>query len=229
MSVVILQVKRQKSSLYLRIDFMTINAKLALVDLDETTLAYAAKLCIKAGGEARYYDVNVSDESVITKLYTDVVKDFGTLDGSINNAGITCDGLLVNIKNGKVVNIMELKDWQSVIDIDLTGVFLCGREAAAMLIELGKPGLIINISSICRAGSFGQTSYSAAKAGVTNTSMVANMKPESLDKVKNSIPLRRLAEPDEIALTSLFLFENDHFTGRVIEVDGVCTFTKLWS
>lgn len=220
-------------------------AKLALVDLDETTLAHAAKLCIEAGSEARYYGVNVSDESAITKLYTDVVKDFGTLDGSINNAGITCDGLLVNVKNGKVVKKMELKDWQSVIDIDLTGVFLCGREAAAMLIELGKPGLIINISSISRAGNFGQTNYSAAKAGVAamtvtwakelarynirvaaiapgfaNTSMVANMKPESLDKVKNGIPLRRLAEPNEIALTSLFLFENDYFTGRVIEVDG---------
>jgi 3-oxoacyl-[acyl-carrier protein] reductase len=220
-------------------------AKLALVDLDEEMLVNAAKLCIEAGGDARYYKANVSDETAITKLYTEVVNDFGTLDGSINNAGITRDGLLVKVKDGKVVKKMELKDWQSVIDVDLTGVFLCAREAAAKLIELGKPGLIINISSISRAGNFGQTNYSAAKAGVAamtvtwakelarynirvaaiapgfaNTAMVADMKPESLDKVKRGIPLGRLAEPDEIALTSLFLFENDYFTGRVIEVDG---------
>lgn len=220
-------------------------AKLALVDLDEEMLVHAAKLCTEAGGDARYYKANVSDETAITKLYTDVVNDFGTLDGSINNAGITRDGLLVKVKDGKVVKKMELKDWQSVIDVDLTGVFLCAREAAAKLIELAKPGLIINISSISRAGNFGQTNYSAAKAGVAamtvtwakelarynirvaaiapgfaNTAMVADMKPESLDKVKRGIPLGRLAEPDEIALTTLFLFENDYFTGRVIEVDG---------
>ena len=225
--------------------FAAKGARLALVDLDEATLADAAKLCQEAGGEVRYYCANVGDESAIVKLYTDVVNDFGTLDGSVNNAGITRDGLLVKVKDGKVVKKMELKDWQSVIDVDLTGVFLCAREAAAKMIELGKPGLIINISSISRAGNFGQTNYSAAKAGVAamtvtwakelarynirvaaiapgfaNTSMVAAMKPESLEKVKSGIPLRRLAEPDEIAHTSVFLFENDYFTGRVIEVDG---------
>ncbi len=225
--------------------FAAKGAKLALVDLDEATLADAAKLCKEAGGEARYYCANVSDESAMVKLYTDVVNDFGTLDGTVNNAGITRDGLLVKVKDGKVVKKMGLKDWQSVIDVDLTGVFLCAREAAAKMIELGKPGLIINISSISRAGNFGQTNYSAAKAGVAamtvtwakelarynirvaaiapgfaSTPMVADMKPESLEKVKSGIPLKRLAKPDEIAHTSVFLFENDYFTGRVIEIDG---------
>ncbi len=220
-------------------------ARLALVDLDEATLADAAKLCQAAGGDARYYCANVCDESAVVKLYTDVVNDFGTLDGTVNNAGTTRDGLLVKAKDGKIVKKMKLEDWQSVIDVNLTGVFLCAREAAAKMIELGKPGLIINISSVSRAGNFGQTNYSAAKAGVAamtvtwakelarydirvaaiapgfaNTPMVANMKPESLAKMKSGIPLKRLAEPDEIAHSAVFLFENDYFTGRVIEVDG---------
>ncbi|ASJ72255.1 SDR family oxidoreductase [Granulosicoccus antarcticus] len=225
--------------------FAAKGAKLALVDLDEAALADAAKLCQQAGGEARCYRANVADESEVVQLYTDVVNDFGRLDGTVNNAGITRDGLLVKVKDGKVVKKMELKEWQSVIDVDLTGVFLCAREAAVKMIELGKPGLIINISSISRAGNIGQTNYSAAKAGVAamtvtwakelarynirvvaiapgfaNTPMVAGMKSEILEKVKSGIPLRRLAEADEIALTSVFLFENDYCTGRVIEVDG---------
>lgn len=220
-------------------------ANLALVDLDEGHLAEAKRLCEEAGSEARTYQVNVAIEAEVEKLYADVVKDFGALDGTINNAGITRDGLLVKAKDGKLVQKMELKEWQAVIDVNLTGVFLCAREAASRMIELGKPGVIVNISSISRAGNFGQTNYTAAKAGVAamtvtwakelarynirvaaiapgfvNTPMVANMNPKALEKLKGGIPLKRLAEADEIALTAVFLFENDYFTGRVVEVDG---------
>src|SRR5690625_122241 len=62
--------------------------------------------------------------------------------------------------------MMSLAEWQAVIDVNLTGVFLCGREAARQMIELDSPGLILNISSISKAGNMGQTNYSAAKAGV---------------------------------------------------------------
>lgn len=220
-------------------------ANLALVDLDEGHLANAIKLCEEAGVEARSYKANVASEAEVEKLYADVVNDFGALDGTINNAGITRDGLLVKVKDGEVVKKMELKDWQAVIDVNLTGVFLCAREAASKMIELGKPGVIINISSISRAGNFGQTNYTAAKAGVAamtvtlakelarynirvaaiapgfvNTPMVANMNAHALEKLQGGIPLKRLAEPDEIAMTAAFIFENDYFTGRVVEVDG---------
>lgn len=220
-------------------------AKIALVDLDEASLADAVKQCENAGGEARSYCANVCDETAVEKLYIDVVNDFGALDGLVNNAGITRDGLLVKVKDGKVVDKMNMKDWQTVIDVDLTGVFLNAREAAAKMIEIGTPGLIINISSISRAGNFGQTNYSAAKAGVAamsvtwakelarynirvgaiapgfaNTSMVADMNEDTVSKVKKGIPLGRLAQPEEIASTCVFMFENDYFTGRIIEVDG---------
>ena len=220
-------------------------ASLALVDLDEDHLANAVKLCEEAGAKARSYKANVASEAEVEKLYADVVNDFGALDGTINNAGITRDGLLVKAKDGEVVKKMELKDWQAVIDVNLTGVFLCAREAASKMIELCKPGDIINISSISRAGNFGQTNYTAAKAGVAamtvtwakelarynirvaaiapgfvNTPMVANMNAHALEKLEGGIPLTRLAKPDEIAMTAVFLFENDYFTGRVVEVDG---------
>jgi len=140
---------------------------------------------------------------------------------------------------------MSLAEWQAVIDVNLTGVFLCGREAAERMIKLGNGGVIINISSVSRAGNIGQTNYSAAKAGVAamavtwakelarfgiramaiapgfiGTEMIASMKPEALAKMSAQFPLGRVGEPDEIASTAAFIFENDYLTGRVIETDG---------
>src|SRR5690625_1756828 len=141
--------------------------------------------------------------------------------------------------------MMSLAEWQAVIDVNLTGVFLCGREAARQMIELDSPGLILNISSISKAGNMGQTNYSAAKAGVAAmtvtwarelarygirvagiapgfiaTDMVASMKPEALEKMTAGIPLGRLGRPEEIGHTAVYLFENDYVTGRIIEMDG---------
>jgi short chain dehydrogenase len=88
------------------------------------------------------------------------------IDGLINNAGITSDALLVKAADGKVQVKMSLADFNRVIAVDLRGIFLCGREAAVHMIEGGRRGVIINISSISRAGNAGQTNYAAAKAGV---------------------------------------------------------------
>ncbi|HBC19929.1 MAG TPA: short chain dehydrogenase, partial [Alcanivorax sp.] len=82
----------------------------------------------------------------------------------VNTAGIPRDGLLVKYKDGEVVSKMSLQQWQAVIDVNLTGVFLCGREAASKMLELGvEEGVIVNISSLARQGSFGQSNYAAAK------------------------------------------------------------------
>jgi 3-oxoacyl-[acyl-carrier protein] reductase len=113
------------------------------------------------------------------------------------------------------------------------------------MITGGNPGVIINISSISRAGNAGQTNYSAAKAGVAamavvwakelarygiraaavapgfiNTEMVAAMKPEAREKLTSGIPLKRMGEPDEIAKTVEFIFENDYVSGRCFDIDG---------
>lgn len=225
--------------------FAAQGAKLALVDLNEERLQAAVALCEKLGGQARSYKINIANEAEVEQLFNQVVTDFGGLDGLINNAGITRDGLMVKAKDGEIQKRMSLQEWQMVIDVNLTGVFLCGREAASKMIELGSKGVIINISSLSKAGNMGQSNYSAAKAGVAAltvtwakelsrygirsagiapgfiaTEMVASMKPEALEKMENMIPLRRLGQPEEIAKTAIYIAENDYFTGRIIEMDG---------
>lgn len=218
---------------------------LALVDLDADSIAATAAACEEAGATVKTYGANVAAEDDVVALFDQVVADFGGVDGLVNNAGITRDGLLVKFRDGEFVAKMSLEQWQQVIDVNLTGVFLCGREAAQRMIECGSKGVIVNISSISRAGNMGQTNYAAAKAGVQsmavvwakelarygiraasiapgfiNTEMVAGMKEEARNKLTSGIPLRRMGEPDEIASTVEFIFENDYVSGRCFEIDG---------
>jgi 3-oxoacyl-[acyl-carrier protein] reductase len=225
--------------------FAAKGAKLALIDLNEERLAEAVSKCESLGGSAKAYKANIANEQEVETLFSNIVSDLGGLDCLINNAGITRDGLMVKAKDGEVQKRMSLQEWQMVIDVNLTGVFLCGREAATKMIESDTKGCIINISSLSKAGNMGQTNYSAAKAGVAAmtvtwakelsrygirsagiapgfiaTEMVQSMKPEALEKMANMIPLKRLGEPAEIAMTAVYIMENDYFTGRTIEMDG---------
>jgi 3-oxoacyl-[acyl-carrier protein] reductase len=220
-------------------------ADIAALDRDATALEEARAACESLGTRARAYVLDVTQEAQVVKTFDAIAADFKRLDVIINNAGITRDALLVKAQDGAIHSKMSLAQWQSVMDVNLTGVFLCGREGAERMIQLGNGGLIINISSISREGNPGQTNYSAAKAGVAAmtvvwakelarygirsaaiapgfcaTEILAAMKPEMLDRVKAAVPLRRLGEPAEIAATAVFIAENDFVTGRVIEVDG---------
>lgn len=220
-------------------------AKLALVDLNPERLAQAVKECEQAGGQAKAYTANISDEASVEQLFNDIVADFGAVDALINNAGILRDGLLIKAKDGEISKRMSLDEWNAVINVNLTGVFLCGREAATKMIENNTQGVIINISSVSKEGNLGQSNYSAAKAGVAAmtvtwakelsrygirsagiapgfiaTEMVASMKPEALEKMAAGIPLKRLGQPEEIGKTALYILENDYYTGRILEMDG---------
>lgn len=220
-------------------------AKIAAIDMNADDLAETARLVQEAGSECRVYTANVAREDEVVATFEAIVRDFGAIHGLVNNAGITRDGLLVKAKDG-VVSTMTLQQWQAVIDVNLTGVFLCGREAAKhMVTGQVDEGCIINISSVARYGAFGQSNYSAAKAGVAvlaetwakelarynirtgaiapgtiNTDMIAAMKPEARDKLVAGVPLKRLGEPVNIAQTAIFILENDYFTGRCIDTDG---------
>jgi 3-oxoacyl-[acyl-carrier protein] reductase len=220
-------------------------ADVALVDLALESLEGTRRACADLGVTARAYAANVAKEADVVSLYESAARDFGRLDASIANAGILRDGLLVKQREGQPLERLALADWQAVIDVNLTGVFLCGREAAAQMTALENGGVIINISSISRNGNFGQSNYSAAKAGVAAltvvwakelarhsirvnaiapgfiaTEMVGSMKPEVLEKLAAGIPLKRLGTPEEIAATAVYLLENDYVNGRVIDVDG---------
>jgi 3-oxoacyl-[acyl-carrier protein] reductase len=207
--------------------------KLALVDLNQERLDEAVAACKAQGVEARAYLCNVANEEQVTQTVTQIAEDFGAINGLVNNAGILRDGLTIKVKDGELTKL-SLAQWQSVIDVNLTGVFLCTREVAAKMIELKNEGAIINISSISRAGNIGQANYSAAKAGVARygirvagvapgfieTEMVASMKPEALERMTSVIPLRRMGKPAEIAHSVAYILENDYYTGRILELDG---------
>jgi 3-oxoacyl-[acyl-carrier protein] reductase len=220
-------------------------AHVALLDVNSADLDSTRSALEAAGVVARSYEVNVAAEEEVVATMDRIVRDFGRLDVLINNAGILRDALLVKVKDGEIVGKMSLAQWQAVIDVNLTGVFLCGREAAERMIRLGSGGVIVNISSISRHGNAGQTNYSAAKAGViamtvvwakelarfgirtgaiapggTRTEILSSMRPEMLEKLLAPVPLRRLGEPEEIAAAAAFIVSNDFFSGRCIDLDG---------
>jgi 3-oxoacyl-[acyl-carrier protein] reductase len=220
-------------------------AHLALFDRDDRQLDGTRALCEGGSVCVETYRVNVADEYTVCAAMAQVKTDFGRLDGIVNNAGIVRDALLVKVENGAVVKKLSLEQWAGVIDVNLTGVFLCTREAVTHMIECGHGGVVVNISSISRAGNSGQTNYSAAKAGIvamsvvwarelarhgirvgavapgfTETEMLAAMRPDMLEKLTSPVPLRRLGTPDEIAQAVSFVFENEFFTGRCLDIDG---------
>ena len=192
-----------------------------------------------ASGQLTCSACDVSSEQSVQDFFAGLP----SVDVLINNAGITRDGLLVKNKDG-VISTMSLDDFQQVLQVNLTGVFLCGRAAAARMTE-ASGGVIINISSVSRSGNYGQTNYSAAKAGVDamtvtwskelarfhircaaiapgylQTEMTAAIRPEILEKITAQVPLRRLGKMQEIADTVSFIISNDFVNGKILEIDG---------
>jgi len=220
-------------------------AHIALIDIDQASVDSAAGALLSQGIKAKGYGCDITNEEQVENTFASIKSDFGGVHGLVNNAGLMRDGMLVKVKDGELVGKMSLQQWQSVIDVNLTGTFLCGREAASIMAQQGEGGVIVNVSSVSRAGNAGQTNYSATKAGVASmvvtwakelarykirvggiapgviaTEMTAQMKPEAIERMLSAVPLRRLGEVDEMAHTLQYIVENDFFTGRIIEMDG---------
>ncbi|MFT6113491.1 MAG: 3-oxoacyl-[acyl-carrier protein] reductase [Oleispira sp.] len=222
------------------------------MDVNPEHMAETQKQVEATGRKAAIFSCNVTNEQQVEETFTAIPTQLGRLDGLINNAGILRDGLMVKAK-GDEISKLSMPQWQAVIDVNLTGVFLCAREASIQMIKQSQTsaetpdcaGCIINISSISRAGNMGQSNYSASKAGVAamtvtwakelarqnirvaaiapgfiETEMTQSMKPEALAKFAAGIPLKRMGRPDEIAHSAAFIFENDYYTGRILECDG---------
>ena len=188
--------------------------------------------------------VDVTSESDVEAFFETYTQENGPPDVLVNNAGITADGLFIR-KKGEEVQKFQMSKWDKVIAVNLTGVFLCGREAAYQMVKHGVKGVLINISSISRAGNFGQTNYSATKSGVASmtvawakelakygirsaaiapgyisTEMVQKIDEKVIGKIVDQIPVGRLGEMKEISQAVKFIVECDFFNGRVLEVDG---------
>ncbi|SHI10596.1 SDR family oxidoreductase [Ferrimonas marina] len=220
-------------------------AKLVLIDINQDALARAAGLLAEQGLKAETFPLDITEEASVEQVFERIAQEIGGPHVLINNAGLLRDGMLVKVKEGAVQSKMSLAQFQSVIDVNLTGSFLCGREAAAQMALHGQGGVIINISSLARSGNIGQTNYAASKAavvamttgwarelarhnirtaaiapGVIATEMVESMKPEALARLEGMIPAGRVGKPDEIARTVAFIVNNDYINGRVLEIDG---------
>ncbi len=222
-------------------------ALVVMSDLREESLMAAVRE-VESSGRAVGVTADISKEPDAERLMKTAADQSGRLDVAVLNAGILRDGLLVRVdkETGKVKGKMGLDQWQAVIDVNLTGVFLTGREAAVQMIETKSKGVIIPIASVSMHGNPGQTNYSAAKAGVASmtklwaqelsrfrirsagiapgfiaTDMVMkDMKPEALAKWEQVIPIGRLGRAEEIAQTAVFISENDLVNGTVLEITG---------
>ncbi|MEB3313702.1 MAG: 3-oxoacyl-[acyl-carrier-protein] reductase [Cyanobacteriota bacterium] len=190
-----------------------------------------------AGGQAIALPADVSQADQVEALVKATLDHFGRIDILVNNAGITRDTLLLR---------MKLEDWQAVIDLNLTGVFLCTRAVSKVMLKQ-RSGRVINIASVAgQMGNPGQANYSAAKAGVIGfTKTVAKelasrgvtvnavapgfIATDMTDQLPNSeeilkfIPLGRFGQPQEVAGMVRFLAADPaaaYITGQVFNVDG---------
>jgi 3-oxoacyl-[acyl-carrier protein] reductase len=192
---------------------------------------------VAAGGSAVAIQADVSQADQVDGLINGTLKQFGRVDVLVNNAGITRDTLLLR---------MKLEDWQAVIDLNLTGVFLCTRAVAKIMLKQ-RSGRIINIASVAgQMGNPGQANYSAAKAGVigftktvakelASRGITANAVAPGFietdmtddlgntDEIRKFIPLGRFGQPEDIAGMVRFLAADPaaaYITGQVFNVDG---------
>ncbi|MCA9538697.1 MAG: SDR family oxidoreductase [Myxococcales bacterium] len=227
--------------------FARAGARVAACDVNAEGLASLAAEAKDLPGEVRTYAVNVADEASVGAFFDQAWGDFDGLNGLVNNAGIFRDSLLVKAdKAGGPARRMSLAHWQQVIDVDLTGPFLCTRELAARVVEQGGgQAVIINISSVSRHGNMGQGNYSAAKAGLVadtvvwakelarygvrvaaiapgfiETPILQGMRPDALAKMVSGVPLGRVGTAEEIFQGIRFICECEYFTGRCLDIDG---------
>jgi acetoacetyl-CoA reductase len=196
------------------------------------------KQLTEQGYRAALYKADVSQYDEAVSLVERVTKDFGRVDVLVNNAGITIDKTMKN---------MSPEHWDKVLAVDLSSVFYCSRAVIGQMLERGY-GRIVNTSSVVgQKGNFGQTNYAAAKAGIigftkalaletakkgitvnaiapgfVKTAMTERIPKEVMEKILESIPVGRMAEPSEIARAIVFLADekSSYITGQVLGING---------
>lgn len=219
------------------LELAAVGAKVVVNYARSSTAAEEVVAQIQAGGgEAIALQADVSDAAQVNTLVEATRQQWGRIDVLVNNAGITRDTLLVR---------MKLEDWQAVIDLNLTGIFLCTQAVGKIMLKQ-RSGRMINIASVAgQMGNPGQANYSAAKAGAigfTRTiakelasrgitvnaiapGFIATDMTENLDAdgILKYIPLGRYGTPEEVAGMVRFLAADPaaaYITGQVFNVDG---------
>lgn len=190
------------------------------------------------GGKAISIQCDVANEDAVTAMVKQVKEQFGSIDILVNNAGITRDGLLMRMKTA---------DWQAVLDTNLTGTFFCTKAVTKFMMKQ-RSGAIVNLTSVVGlTGNAGQANYAAAKSGIIgftksvakelasrgiranavapgciDTDMTAVLSDAVKEEMLKTIPLGRVAQPEEVAKAVLFLVSDcaSYITGQVLNVDG---------
>lgn len=205
-----------------------------LLEIGESTAASINA----SGGAAEYFKISVTDKIAIEENAKYVAEKYGRIDILINNAGITRDRTLLKMSD---------EEWQSVIDVNLTGVYNCTKAIVPYMRENGWGRIISAASNVGLRGNFGQTNYSATKAaviamaktwtlefgkygitanciapGFTQTEMTEKIPKEHLTNIKDNIPLRILADPIDIAFGYLYLASDEarFVSGICLTIDG---------
>ncbi|MCL1915310.1 MAG: 3-oxoacyl-[acyl-carrier-protein] reductase [Desulfovibrionaceae bacterium] len=191
-----------------------------------------------AGGKARAFALDVSRAEAVEAFFREEIKEKVLLSVLVNNAGITRDGLILRMKD---------EDWDSVLDTDLRGPFVCLREASKIMVRQRR-GRIVNVVSVVgQMGNAGQANYSAAKAGLIGltksaakelagrditvnavapgfieTDMTGGLSEEVRKAYQDQIPLRRLGSAQDVAEAVAFLASDKaaYITGQVLAVNG---------
>ncbi|MFO0867461.1 MAG: beta-ketoacyl-ACP reductase [Pirellulales bacterium] len=214
-------------------------ADVAVVCNTGGALAEQVRDAIRAQGRrAEYYAHNVADEAEVGRLRDEVLRDFGRVDILVNNAGITRD---------KSFKKMTKDLWDTVLSVDLTGVYLVTKQFIDEMAERGW-GRVVNISSVIgEIGNFGQTNYAAAKGGLIafskalareyarknvtvnavapgfiHTAMTDAVPAAALEAVIKATPVGRLGTPGEVAAGVAFLASDAaaYITGHVLDING---------
>jgi 3-oxoacyl-[acyl-carrier protein] reductase len=213
-------------------------ANIVIADYIEEAAQSVADEVKAAGREAVAVKADVANPEDADRIMKIAVDKFGTVDILINNAGITRDNLILR---------MTEEEWDSVLDVNLKGAFLCTKAAAKYMLRQ-RSGKIVNVASVMGIiGNPGQANYSASKGGIIaltkttarelgsrginvnavapgfiQTVMTEEMPEQAKKDIESRIPLERLGTPDDVAKVVRFLCSEaaGYVTGQVINIDG---------
>ena len=219
--------------------FAEAGAVVVVADINETAAAALAEEIVAAGGTAEAAKLDVCEPESITTTLRGLFERHGRFDILVNSAAVP-----------QVCPILDvtLEDWRRVIDTNLTGLFLCSQAAGRIMVEQGR-GRIVNLSSVNGQRAItGRGAYTAAKGGVqmltrimaaelgafgvtvnaiapgpVDTPMVKQMHTAATREAwHRSLPIKRYAQPEEVAAAALFLVSDDaaYINGHILNVDG---------
>ena len=220
------------------LDFAEAGIDVVVADINLEAAEAAAAEAAAAGSVPLTFELNVADADSVEALVEKVTEKYGRIDYLINNAGITRDALMMRMGDDA---------WQAVIDVNLTGTYLCSKAVIRVMMKQ-RDGRIVNISSVVGAmGNAGQTNYAASKAGVVGftkslarevaargitvnavapgfiqTAMTDALPDKAREELVNLIPNGRLGTPEDVAAAVRFLVSEDasYITGQVLHVNG---------